>query len=105
LGIPVNNPFRDGNESPSLSLFYHLGIAKLWEGSFFWAARPTPFPSRGIGNGHMVTIKQSNPVGIQSITYEQRHLSTKDICRTIDQFSGAFLRSWAHNNSQNQAVF
>jgi hypothetical protein len=101
LVIPVNDFFGDGNQSSPFSLFHHLGIAKLWDGSFFWAARPTLLSSRGVGNGHMVTIKQGDPVGIQSITYEQGYLSTKDICCTVDQFGGAFLRSWTHNNSQD----
>jgi hypothetical protein len=52
-------------------------------------------------NIHVVAIKQGNPVRIQSITYEQRQLSTEYMRRSIDELMSGLLCTRAYNNRQN----
>lgn len=93
--------FGHGNQSAFLSLFHHLGIAKIRSGSFFWRSRAASLSRWRIGNIHMVAIKQGYPVRIQSITYEQGQSPTKHICSPVDELMGALLRTRTYNNGQN----
>lgn len=104
-GITVNDTFGHGNDSAPVSLFDHLGIAKIRIGLSVRRSGTASLAGRRIGNAHMITFKQSYPVGIQSITYEQRQLSTKHVCSSVDELIRTLLGAGAHNHSQDNSVF
>ena len=53
----------------------------------------------------MIAVKQGDPISIQPITDEQRKLSTKHVCRSLDESIRTALGTWSHNDSQDDAVF
>lgn len=103
--ITVNDAFGHGNHPASLSLFYNLGIAEIWVGLFLRRSRTASLTGRGMGNDYMIAVKQGDPISIQPITYEQRKLSTKHVCRSLDESIRTALGTCSHNDSQDDAVF
>lgn len=104
-GITVSDPFGHGNHSASVSLFYHLGIAKIRIRLLFRRSGAASLAGKRIGNGYMIAFKQGDPIRIQPIAYEQRKLPTKHVGSSLDELICTVLGTRSHNHSQDNSVF